>query len=232
MKILIVDDEIHLYRYILKRLNEIYSIDIAPNAKKGLYLAKHSAYQAIILDVFLPDINGTELCREIRDQGITTPIIMLSADESISQKTKAFHFGADDYITKPFSLEELSLRIESLQRRSQYVPGNNRLQIGSYSLDTINRVLLHNGTEVGLSRKEFEIFEILLKQINFTVSRKSLADSLYNEETIITSNSIDVHVGKLKKKIQNTSDEISIKSVHGVGYILLHNKKSLKQKDE
>lgn len=231
MKIIIVDDEIQLQSYIIRKLINTYSVDIASNAKRGLYLIKHGTYQTIILDILLPDINGIELCKQIRDQGITTPIIMLSAEESIGQKTKAFHFGADDYMTKPFSLEELDLRIQSLQRRNQYIPQKDKISIGSFNLDTTNRVLLYKNIEVKLSRKEFDTLEILVKQINFTVSRKHFADSLWNEEALISSNSIDVHVGNLKRKLQKISNEICIKSVSGIGYVLFLNKNSTEKNE-
>lgn len=225
MKILIIDDEIKLFEYIIKTLNKNYTLDIAETGKIGLYRAKYNKYEAIVLDISLPDYNGIDLCKDIRKLNNFTPIIMLTADSSTENKVKSLNFGADDYLTKPFEIDELDARIKSIIRRNQYHPRPKTITINNFVLNQENQAVYYKNQDIHLSKKEFEIFEILFRNVNQTITRKNIANSVWITEANISSNTIDVHIARIRKKLSEISDEIMIKSINKFGYSLIQKKR-------
>lgn len=220
MKILIVDDEVQLVKAvsaILKKNN--YNTDCAYDGEDGLDKALSNIYDVIILDIMLPKRNGYEIIRELRDNRISTPVLMLSAKSQTYDKIYGLNLGADDYLAKPFESEELLARIKALLRRKNEFVGDT-LSFGDLKLNRDNCSLLCNGQEIALGKKEFQIMEMLILNGGKAINKERLIEKIWGFDTDAEYNAIEVHVSFLRKKLNLLSSGVNIRSLRGIGYIL------------
>lgn len=227
MKLLLVEDDENLSKFLNHSLSaENFSLDIALDGNKGLELATTNSYKVIILDIMLPGMNGLEILRELRGQGNLTPILMLTARNDVSDKVEGLNFGADDYLGKPFSFEELTARLNALIRRSE-LAGNFILKYENLELDTIRHVAMKNGEEIVLTIKEYELLEILMRNSDNVISRSDITKFVWKQNYISDSNVIDVYIKRLRQKVgKRENGKQFIKSVRGVGYTLGEHEKN------
>jgi DNA-binding response OmpR family regulator len=221
MRILLVDDEkglLERLRHVLE--SQTYGVETAMDGEEALDKIFESPYDLIVLDIMLPKRDGLTVLSEIRKAGIKTPVIMLTAKGSIEDKVKGLDLGADDYIPKPFSLDELLARIRAILRRNsgQIDPV---LKVLDISLNTITREVKKADRLVNLTPKEFSILEFLLYNKNRVVSRFSLAEHVWGDvfDPFTMSNFVDVHIKNLRKKLNDTAGEI-IRTVRAIGYMI------------
>lgn len=213
-----IDDDELIATTLCERLKrESYAVDVAYDGKKGSYTARTNHYDVIILDNVLPKKSGLEVCKEIRESGKNTPIIVISVKSSAGEKSDFLDNGADDYIVKPFSFKELCSRIKAVLRRPYQIT-NNVYTIGDISVDTNKQSVKRNGEEIYLTRKEFLLFECLVKQNGAILSRGMIMERVWNEEGDPFSNTIEAHILNLRKKIDKGSNKKIIKTVPGRGY--------------
>lgn len=221
MNILIIDDEPELLDKIRTLLeSEQYTVTTAADGNVGLQKIWDNIYDVILLDIMLPGINGLDILAEIRDEGILTPVLMLTARGDIEDKVTGLNLGADDYLAKPFSVAELLARVRALIRRGK--TGNPVIEVGDISLNTISREVARSGEVLTLTTKEFAILEFLLHNRGRAISRFSLAEHVWgdNFDPFSMSNFIDVHMSNLRKKLNSQAHEHIIKSIRGVGYLI------------
>jgi len=225
-RILIIDDDYEILD-MLKILLEVeeYSVDTASNGFTGLEKLKKSSYDIIILDLNLPDITGEQLCKAIR-KNINTPILILSAKESVTDKVLCLEYGADDYITKPFQNMELIARVKAILRRcscsgvslSQNEPV---IMYKSFIIDTENMVIKRDDEAINLTPKEFEILLYLVKNKGKVVSREKLINDLWGKDSLYRwSRSVDVHIQHIRQKLDPNKGHLYLKTISGVGYKL------------
>ena len=221
MRILIVDDEPDLVEQIRQALlQQQYTVDAAFDGEEAIDRIFVDPYDLVLLDIMLPKKDGFEVLKELRNEKKTTPVLMLTAKGGIDDKIKGLDLGADDYLAKPFSMEELLARIRALLRRSNALV-SPYLRIGDISLDTAGREVLQGSNSIVLTPKEFSILEFLLYNMNRVVSRYTMAEHVWGDEfdPMTMSNSIDVHIKNLRKKISDPKGRI-IRTVRGVGYMI------------
>lgn len=220
MKILIADDEkelVNALSAILKRNN--YSVDAAYNGKDALDYILFGNYDAIILDVMMPKLDGYKVLEKIRNKGIKTPVLMLTAKGEIDAKVKGLDLGADDYLLKPFEIKELLARLRVLIRRNSS-SASNVLVYGNLSLDLSTFCLSAHGKSIRLSNKEFQIMELLLSKPGKLVSTETILEKVWNYDADIELNVVWVFISGLRKKIASLDDTIALKSNRGTGYSL------------
>lgn len=222
MDILLVEDEAKLATYIKKGLEEKnYSVEVAYDGLLGKRLALVNHYDIIILDVILPQLNGYEVCKELRLKKIKTPILMLTALGAIDDKITGFESGADDYLVKPFELRELIARINALYKRSMDIStSGNILSIGDLEMNLDEKIVRRAGKSIDLTAKEFALLEYFLRNQGKVISRADIAMKVWDINFDSGTNVIDVYVNFLRKKIDKDFDTKLIHTVIGMGYIL------------
>ncbi|MEI8347841.1 MAG: response regulator transcription factor [Pseudomonadota bacterium] len=221
MRILIVEDEPKVSAFIQNGLcEEGHAVDTAKDGQEGHLLASSNDYDVIVLDVMLPLINGLVLCKRLREEGNAAPIIMLTARDTIKDKVQGLEVGADDYLTKPFSFEELSARIRALARRGQSGKINLRPQIADLVLDLQARKVFRHNKEIVLSNKEFSLLEYLMKNSGTVVTRTMIAEHVWDMHFDTFTNVIDVYVNYLRNKVDHGFEPKLIHTVRGRGYVL------------
>jgi DNA-binding response OmpR family regulator len=221
MNILIIDDEPYLLEKIQSLLaGERYTVETASDGKAGLEKIWNDSYDLILLDIMLPGQNGLEVLAEMRDAGILTPVLMLTAKGDIEDRVKGLDLGADDYLAKPFSPAELLARVRALLRRG--VTGSPVIEAGEIRLNTVSREVTRAGEPLPLTTKEFAVLEFLLHNRGRAVSRFTLAEHVWgdNFDPFSMSNFIDVHIKNLRKKLKTTNDEQVIRTIRGFGYLI------------
>lgn len=222
MKILVVEDEKKLADALKRGLEqEGYTIDClydGAEAEKRIQL-HHTDYDLIVLDLMLPGRDGMDICRTVREQGITTPILMLTARDSMEDKIGGLECGADDYLVKPVSFEELAARIRALLRRpKEALP--TTISIRNISLNPATRNVTRGAKKIPLTLKEFELLEYLMRNKNQAVSREQLFSHAWDFATNSFSNVVDVHIKNLRKKLSENTYDDPIETVRGIGYRL------------
>jgi DNA-binding response OmpR family regulator len=222
VKILIIDDETALLVQLKKLLEkQRYIVETAEDGEKGLDLLFESSFDTIILDIMMPGLDGLTLLEQARHAGIDTPVLMLTAKGDIDDRVKGLDKGADDYLSKPFSSEELLARVRALLRRagSRSTPV---LEVLDLQLDTVSRQVTRAGRSVELTPREFSILEFLLYNKNRAVSRFNLAEHVWGDDFDLfsMSNFMDVHIKNLRRKIGDSGQGRIIRTVRGVGYIV------------
>jgi len=220
MRILLVEDEKKVASFIRKGLEEeYYSVDTAFDGIEGLRMAFSEEHDLIILDVMLPFKDGFMILKELRNEKISTPVLFLTAKDTISDKVQGLDSGADDYLPKPFAFEELLARVRALLRR-----GNQEkslvLKALDLSLDTQTHAVTRNNTVIHLTPKEYSILEYLLRNKNRVISRTMLSEHVYDYHFDSDTNVIDVYINKLRNKVDKDSDKPIIHTVRGVGYVI------------
>jgi len=221
-KILIVEDERDLADGLKDNFEfDGHEVEIAWNGESGMQMAASPEYHLILLDVMLPGKSGLDICRELRARGIKTPIIMLTARGQEIDKVLGLELGADDYITKPFSVRELLARVKAVLRRSPAGAANadEVLSIGRLQINFAHYIARDDQGEIEMTHKEFEIIKYLYEHVGQTISRDQLLEDVWGYEAAPTSRTIDNHILKLRKKIESDPDHPRhILTVHGIGY--------------
>lgn len=222
MKVLIVEDEAKMSSFLERGLKEEgYDVHIAADGARGWELASKGQYDLFVVDWMIPQISGVDLCRKIREAGVTVPVILLTAKDSTDDKVLGLDAGADDYVTKPFSFDELLARIRALMRRPAKVQEETHLEAGKLKLDLLRRHVYVGQEKVTLSQKEFKLLEFLLRHKDSPVSRTQIAEQVWDLQFDPMSNTIDVYVNFLRKKIDSAQSGCRIETVRGIGYRLV-----------
>jgi DNA-binding response OmpR family regulator len=220
MNVLLVEDTEKMSRFIEEGLaDEGYKVDIATTGKRGEELGCTNQYEVIILDIMLPDIDGVQVCRNLRKSGIQTPIVMLTALSGLADKVAGLDAGADDYLTKPFELVELMARVRAKMRRGQSQEVTT-LRFEDVELDLLSRKAKRAGREVRLTSREFTLLEYFVRHPNQVLTRTSISQSVWEMNFDNESNVIDVYVSMLRRKIDKGYPTRLIQTVVGEGYKL------------
>jgi two-component system OmpR family response regulator len=220
VRVLVIEDEAKLANVIARGLREEgYAVDIAERGEDALWMAGAAAYDAILLDVMLPGADGFEVCRRLRALGIWSPLLMLTARDAIEDRVNGLDAGADDYLVKPFSFEELLARLRALVRR---VPGERPtlVEVGDLRLDPAARRAWRGERELDLSVKEFTLLELFMRRPGKVLSRSELLDGAWDLAFERRSNVVDVYMGYLRAKVDKPFGSDSLETVRGVGYRL------------
>jgi len=200
MRVLVVEDEVDLLSSLAKALREAgYAVDTAEDGEEGLYKARSWDYDAVVLDVMLPELNGWEVLRRLREQK-KTPVILLTARDAVRDRVQGLDTGADDYLTKPFDLDELLARLRALIRRGAG-QAISRIKVGAITIDSAARVVWREGREVLLTAREYALVEFLALHRGQVVTRTALYEHLFDEDESSLSNLLDVHVSNIRKKL-------------------------------
>ncbi|HHV28654.1 response regulator transcription factor [Acetivibrio mesophilus] len=221
MRILLVEDEVRLSEALVHTLKKNnYIVDVAFDGITGQQMAETEMYNVIILDRMLPGKNGLDVLIELRKQGITTPVLILTAKDSIKNRVEGLDSGADDYLTKPFSKSELLARIRALGRRQSEILVNEEINIGNMRFNYIKGEINANGRTIKLTSKESQILEILAKNKNIVVSKEQLLERIWGFQADIELNNIEVYLSYLRKKLAKSDCGIVIETIRARGYCL------------
>ncbi|MCW8805807.1 MAG: response regulator transcription factor [Ignavibacteriaceae bacterium] len=224
MKILVVEDEKKVASFLKKGLEqEYYTVDVAHEGRAGLDLSLTEDYDMIILDIMLPLMDGITVLKEIRNAKLDVPVLMLTAKDSTENKVEGLDSGADDYLAKPFALEELLARVRALIRRKEKVK-NLILSAEDLTLDTQTHKVKKGEIEINLTPKEYSILEYLLRNKNHVVSRMKLTEHVYEYQFDPDTNVIDVYINKLRNKIDKDSEQRILHTIRGIGYMIKENR--------
>lgn len=221
MRILVVEDEEAIADALIHILEKNkYLADACYDGESGLDNALTDIYDLIILDIMLPKMNGLDVLKNLRSQNINCPVILLTAKDEISDKVKGLDHGADDYITKPFNVEELLARIRCLQRRSNNISNENVISFSDISLNLQTYELICNLASIHLGLKEFSIMEVFISNPNKVISKEILLEKVWGYETDAEYNNVEVYISFLRKKLKHIKSNSCIKTIRGVGYRL------------
>lgn len=223
MRILVVEDEFNLAEIISSRLKkEKYTVDIATNGEDGLFNALSGAYNLVILDVMLPYINGFEILKQIREDKIDVKIIMLTAKSELEDKLNGFNYGADDYMTKPFHIEELVARVNVQLRKDNSKNIVDYIEVGDLRLylKKSNLLCTRTGETIEISCKEFLLLEYLMQNKGIIISKEQIYDKVWGIGNESESNNLEAYLSFIRKKLKIIDSSISIKAVRGLGYKL------------
>ena len=220
MRILVVEDEERIARFVKKGLEEeSYAVDVAPDGPAALDWVAGASYDLILLDVMLPGLTGFEVCQILRQRGVTTPILMLTARDEVDDRVTGLDAGADDYLSKPFAFKELLARIRALTRRVAVLGmPEMMLKLADLSLDTISHVAKRGEREIELTAKEYALLEYLLRHARRPLSRTMIRENIWGYDYYGVSNVVDVYVRHLRQKLESHGEPPLIHTVRGVGY--------------
>jgi two-component system OmpR family response regulator len=216
MRLLLVEDEPDLADVLSRALTDSdFAVDVSPDGDDGLFRALEIPYDAIVLDVMLPRRSGWQVLEALRAAGKTTPVLMLTARDAIEDRVKGLNLGADDYLTKPFAVEELVARLRALSRRADGQPAPE-LEIAGVRIDMAARRVYRQGHEVELTAREYGILELLARRRGDVVTRTMISEHLYSDDSHLLSNAIDVHIASLRRKLGGGL----IQTRRGLGYLI------------
>lgn len=227
-KILIVEDEAKIARFVqLELVHEGYEVVVARNGNMGLEAILDKDIDLAVLDVMLPGMSGFEICKEARNQGIDIPIIMLTAKDDVTDKVTGFDNGANDYMTKPFAIEELFARIkvhltqhEKLVEKKKEDEKPDNLTNGKLTINRVMHTVFYGEDEIALTKKEYDLLEYLILNINVAISRDTLLEKVWGYDFYGNTNVVDVYVRYIRQKIDDVYDVHTIQTVRGVGYMV------------
>jgi DNA-binding response OmpR family regulator len=220
MKILVIEDNEGLAKRIRRMLQKTYVVDIAPTGSEGAAQAEALRYEVILLDLGLPDMHGLEVCKAIRRNGVQTPILILTGVNDLQSRVQLLNHGADDYLSKPFNGEELVARIAALARRQPQLHIENILELDDLQINVSRREVRRSGVLIPLRRKEFEILHYLVANQGRAVSRQMILDHAWENTKDRWNNSVDVHIKRLRDKIDRPFPKPLIKTAYGIGYMV------------
>ncbi len=223
MRILIIEDNKHIAQNIREFLEQhTFSVDVSHDGLEGFQLAKSStSYDCIILDRMLPNKEGTDICQELRAIGIRTPILMLTAKDTLDAKIEGLDVGADDYVVKPFSLRELLSRINALIRRNyDNLSTGTELQIADLSLDTKTKKVIRAGREIPLTKKLFQLLEFLMRNKGNILSKPEIEEHIWDRNAELWSDVVRSHMQILRSKVDKDFEKKLIKTIHSMGYMI------------
>lgn len=220
MRVLVVEDAKDMNRLIVKTLTRAgYSVDGCYNGEEALDFLAGAEYDAILLDVMMPKMDGYALLEKLRSQGMDTPVLFLTARDAISDRVKGLDLGADDYLVKPFDFEELLARIRAMTRKKSG-KRSNVFTLGDLQVDAQSHTVTRGGKEINLLPKEFTILEYMIRNQGTVLSREQLENQIWNYERSGSSNNIDVYISKLRKKIDGEGQSRLLHTIRGVGWVL------------
>ena len=222
MRILVIEDDLTLNEFITKGLREAgHTVESTRDGRQGLLLALTEEFDALVLDRMLPVIGGMEILKGLRAAEKTTPVLILSSLGDVEHRVEGLKAGADDYLTKPFSFQELSARVDGLLRRSQIQVGtSNILQVADLEMDLLKRSVKRGGVAVDIQAREFKLLEYLMRHANQVVTRTMLLEAVWDYHFDPQTNVIDVHVSRLRQKLEGSLGGPLIHTVRGSGYLL------------
>lgn len=221
LRILLVEDDRRIADFVERGLKaESYGVEVARSGQDAIAVGSNGEFQAIILDLGLPDINGREVCERLRDQGVNTPILMLTAQDTIQDKVTGLRSGADDYMTKPFAFEELLARIEVLMRRrsGEVKIDSKELQIADLMLNVATHEVKRGDQMIDLTPKEFALLECFMRMPGKVLSRTRILEQVWGYSSDPLTNVVDVYIRQLRRKIDDDYDLKLLKTVRGYGY--------------
>lgn len=220
MRILVVEDSEKLRRAIRFGLRKCgYAVDATGDGEEGLWFAESNDYDAIVLDLMLPGLDGLTVLRRLRDGGRDTPALILTVKGEVADRVAGLRTGADDYLTKPFAFDELVARVEALVRRRY---GNKRplLRVGGLEVDTAGRKVRHDGREVLLTPREYRLLELLARRAGEVISRSEIEEHIYGDEAEVFSNTVESAISTLRRKLETPGGAALIHTRRGLGYVL------------
>ena len=221
MKLLIVEDDRKIASFIEKGMREAgYSVDVCTDGRTGLEHARTGEYDAAIIDVMLPELDGLELIETLRREKNVTPVLILSAKQSVDDRIKGLQTGGDDYMVKPFSFSELLARIQALIRRNRNHIEETVLEYQNLSMDLLRRTVRRDGKKIELPSKEYALLEYMMRNPEMVISKTSILERVYDYSFDPQTNVVDVLVCRLRNKIDREFDEKLIHTIRGMGYVL------------
>ena len=220
MRILVVEDDTAVANFIRQGLTEAgYAVDVASDGQEALDCASVAEHDIIVLDIMLPKMDGLSVLRKLREVGVRTPVLLLTARDTLEDRVLGLDIGADDYLVKPFAFPELLARVRALLRRPTLQTGTI-LSVGDLQLDLVRREVHRAGRRIDLSPREFALLEFLMRHSNQVVSRTQLMQHVWNFDFYGDSNIVDVYIGYLRRKVDRESSYPIIQTVRGIGYRL------------
>lgn len=219
IKILLVEDDLSLSNSVFDFLDDFADVMQVFDGEEGLYEAESGVYDLILLDLMLPEKDGFQVFKELREKGISTPVLIMTAKESLDDKRHGFELGADDYLTKPFYLEELKMRIQALLKRSGKY-NSNTLSYKEVTVDTATNTTTVDGKVVELLGKEFDLLVYFLQNQNVILPKSQIFDRLWGFDSDTTISVVEVYVSKIRKKLKGTEFAKNLQTLRSVGYIL------------
>lgn len=219
IKILLVEDDLSLSNSVFDFLDDFADVMQVFDGEEGLYEAESGVYDLILLDLMLPEKDGFQVLKELREKGISTPVLIMTAKESLDDKGRGFELGADDYLTKPFYLEELKMRIQALLKRSGKY-NSNTLSYKEVTVDTATNTTTVDGKVVELLGKEFDLLVYFLQNQNVILPKSQIFDRLWGFDSDTTISVVEVYVSKIRKKLKGTEFAKNLQTLRSVGYIL------------
>ena len=221
MFVLVVEDDARVARLVGRAISEAgWRVDFAYDGADGLARAETGAYDAIVLDLMLPELDGIEVCRALRKKRVLTPVLMLTARDAIPDRVRGLNAGADDYLTKPFALEELIARLRALARRGTPLAEDLTLRVGDLQLDLSAREARRGDLQIELTAKEFDLLEYLMRHPGHVLSKSSISDHVWGYDSEATSNVVEIYIHYLRNKIDRSSARPLIRTVRGIGYTI------------
>ena len=220
IKILLVEDDLSLSKSVYDFLKSFAEVKQVFDGEEGLYEAEMGIYDLILLDLMLPEKNGFEVLKELRDQNIDTPVLIMTAKESLDDKMHGFDVGADDYLTKPFYLDELKARIQALLKRTGKLEDANGISYGNVRLNLTNKSAFVNDTPVELIGKEFDLVVYLMQNQNVILPKEQIFDRIWGFDSDTTVTVVEVYMSKIRKKLKDTDFAQNLATLRNVGYIL------------
>ena len=221
MRILVVEDEYKLAELVANRLKkEKYEVDVSLDGEDGLYNAESGIYDLIILDVMLPKMNGFEILSEIREEGITSKVIMLTAKSMLEDKLTGLNGGANDYLTKPFHMDELVARVNIQLRHDETSVKKDYIEFGDLQLNIATSSLLctSSGESINVINKEFQLLEYFINNPNRILTKEQIYDKVWGYDNEIESNNLEAYLSFIRRKLKAVNSEVNIKAVRGMGY--------------
>ncbi len=221
MRLLLIEDDEEAAHFILKGLRESgYTVDHSPDGRDGLFRATETDYDGIITDRMLPHLDGLAIVQVLRQQGRSTPVLVLSALGTVDDRVKGLRAGGDDYLTKPFAFAELLARVEALLRRKSGPQATTTLRVGDLELDLLGRRATRAGRELDLTAREFTLLEYLVRRAGQVVTRTMLLEGVWDLQFDPQTNLVDVHISRLRQAVDKGFDKPLIHTVRGAGYVV------------
>jgi DNA-binding response OmpR family regulator len=220
MRVLLVEDYMPLRESVTQALEEAgFAVDASADGEEGLWYARSSDYDAIVLDIVLPKLDGLSVLQQLRKAGSRTPVLLLTAKDTVADRVTGLDLGADDYLVKPFALEELLARVRALLRR-KYDAADPIIHVQDLEVNTVSRIVRRGGERIDLTAREYALLEFLARRMGEIVSRTEIWEHVYDFRSTVESNVVDVYVGYLRKKIERGGLPRLIHTRRGQGYVL------------
>ena len=221
MRLLVVEDDIQIAAFIVEGLTQAgFAVDAGGNGEEGLHMALTTPYDAAVIDLMLPTMDGLQLIDTIRRRGVKTPVLILSAKRSVDDRVHGLQTGGDDYLTKPFAFAELLARVQALIRRASGIVDPTSLTVGGLSMDLLSREVWRDGTRIDLQPREFALLEYLMRYAGRVVSKTMLLEHIWDYRFDPQTNVVDVLVCRVRHKVERDYPTKLIQTIRGVGYVL------------